>query len=85
MPETAYTQEFKTNVHMTWNVGSKDKSYKGDGKYSVIVGYDHYTATGFQTSLEVLPGVKHKRDGQFGGVMDAQIATHVPPPSVAKH
>jgi len=84
MPETAYTQEFKTNVHMTWNVGSKDKSYKGDGKYSVKAGYDHYTAAGFQTTLILVPGLKHDRDGQFGGVMDAQITEYVPPPSAVK-
>ena len=77
--EVSYTPAFKSNVHMNWNVGSKDSSYTGDGKYSVKVGYDHYTKAGFQTSLDLIPGLGHKRDGQFGAIMDAQIAKHVPP------
>jgi hypothetical protein len=84
MNETAYTPAFRSNVHMSWNVGSKDKSYKGDGKYSVKAGYDHYTAVGFQTSLEVIPGVNHDRDGQFGGVMDDQIARYFPTPHLRR-
>jgi hypothetical protein len=43
----------------------------------VKAGYDHYTSAGFRTSLDVLPGVDHNRDGEFGAVMDAQIAKHV--------
>jgi hypothetical protein len=81
MPQVAYTAAFKTNVHMNWNVGSKDSSYTGDGSYGVKAGYDYYTGAGFQTSLDVVPGLSHDRDGQFGAVMDAQIAKHVPPPA----
>jgi poly(3-hydroxybutyrate) depolymerase len=79
MSEVAYSPAFKTNVHMNWNVGNRDSSYTGDGKYSVKAGYDHYTAAGFKTSLDVIPGLSHDRDGQFGSVMDAQITKHVPP------
>jgi hypothetical protein len=79
MPETLYTPSFKASVHMNWNVGSKDPSYDKDGKYSVKVGYDHYTQAGFKTSLDIVPGLGHDRDGTFGGVMDAQITKHVPP------
>jgi len=78
MTEVAYTPSFKSNVQINWNVGSKDPSYTRDGKYSVKVGYDHYTSARFQTSLDLIPGLKHERDGQFGAVMDAQIAKHVP-------
>ena len=77
MPEVSYTPAFKSNVHINWNVGRQRFSYTGDGKYSVKAGYDHYTSAGFQTSLDVLPGVSHDRDGQFGAVMDAQIAKHI--------
>lgn len=78
-PEVAYTPSFKSSVHMNWNVGSKDRSYTGDGKYSVKAGYDHYTRAGFKTSLDIIPGLSHDRDGTFGSVMDAQITKHVPP------
>lgn len=79
MTEVAYTPSFIASVHMNWNVGSKDPSYDKDGKYSVKVGYDHYTKAGFKTSLDIVHGLGHERDGTFGGVMDAQIIKHVPP------
>lgn len=79
MPEGAYTSSFKSSVHMNWNVGSKDRSYTGDGKYSVKAGYDHYTSAGFKTSLDIVPGLSHDRDGMFGSVMNTQITKHVPP------
>ena len=78
MKEVAYTPAFKSAVHMNWNVGSKDPSYTGDGKYSVKPGYDYYTKAGFKTSLDLVPGLKHDRDGTFGGVMDAQISKYAP-------
>lgn len=78
MSEVAYSPAFKTNVHMNWNVGNRDSSYTGDGKYSVKAGYDHYTAAGFKTSLNLIPGKSHGRDGEFGGIMDAMITKYVP-------
>jgi hypothetical protein len=81
--EVSYTPAFKTNVHMNWNVGDRDSSYTSSGAYGVKAGYEHYTSAGFQTSLDVLPGVGHSRSGEFGAVMDAQIAKHVPPPTAA--
>ena len=84
MPEVGYTPSFRSNVHMNWNVGEKDDSYllndETEGPeqgYNVKAGYDHYTSAGFRTSLDVLRGVDHNRDGEFGAVMDAQIAKHV--------
>ncbi|MFZ0555132.1 MAG: hypothetical protein WAM26_07540 [Nitrososphaeraceae archaeon] len=84
MPEVGYTPSFRSNVHMNWNVGEKDDSYllndETEGPeqgYNVKAGYDHYTSAGFRTSLDVLPGVDHNRDGESGAVMDAQIAKHV--------
>jgi hypothetical protein len=79
MPEVAYAPSFKSSVHMNWNVGSKDPSYIRDGKYSVKAGYDHYTRAGFKTSLDIVRGLSHDRDGTFGSVMDTQITKHVPP------
>lgn len=76
--EVAYSPAFKSNVHMNWNVGTNDPSYTKDGNYSVKPGYDHYTKAGFKTSLDIVPGLAHERDGTFGAVMDAQIAKHVP-------
>jgi poly(3-hydroxybutyrate) depolymerase len=76
MPEVAYTSSFKSSVHMNWNVGSKDPSYTGDGKYSVKAGYNHYTSAGFKTSLDIVPGLSHDRDGTFGSIMDTQITKH---------
>lgn len=90
MPEVAYTPAFKQGVHMNWNVGEEDDSYllndETEGPeegYYAKAGYDHYTSAGFQTSLDVLPGVGHSRSGEFGAVMDAQIAKHVPSPTAA--
>ncbi len=70
---------FKKTVHMSWNVGSDDPSYTGDGQYGVRAGYDYYTSKGFDTSLTVVDGVDHDRDGQFGAIMDREITAHVPP------
>ncbi len=84
MLEVGYTPSFRSNVHMNWNVGEKDDSYllndesEGPGQgYNVKAGYDHYTRAGFRTSLDVIPGLDHDRDGQFGAVMDAQIVKHI--------
>jgi hypothetical protein len=79
MKEVVYTPAFKTNVHLNWNVGSKDSAYQKDGSYDAKSGYDYYTSKGFKTSLDLIPNLGHNRDGQFGAVMDAQIAKHVSP------
>ena len=81
--EVSYTPAFKSNVHINWNTGDQDSSYNSRGEFGVKAGYEHYTSAGFQTSLDVLPGVGHSRSGEFGAVMDAQIAKHVPPPTSA--
>ena len=85
MAETLYSPAFKTNVHINWNVGDKDDSYlindETEGPlqgYNAKAGYDHYTRLGFQTSLTLLPGVDHDRDGEFGGIMSAMISRYVP-------
>lgn len=83
MKEVGYTSTFKSNVHMAWNTGDQDEAYMGDGVYGVKAGYDYYTAAGFQTSLDVLPGVSHDRSGDFGPVMDAMITKYVPPATAA--
>lgn len=74
MDEVAYTAAFKSNVHMNWNVGDQDESLS-----DVKEGHQHYTQAGFQTSLDILPGVDHDRSQQFGTIMDAQITKHVIP------
>lgn len=74
MSEVAYTAAFKANVHMNWNVGDQDESLS-----DVKEGHQHYTQKGFQTSLDILPGVDHDRSQQFGTIMDAQITKHVIP------
>jgi hypothetical protein len=81
VPEVSYTPAFKSNVHINWNTGDQDSSYTSGGAFGVKAGYEHYTSAGFQTSLDVLPGVTHNRYGEFGAVMDAQIAKHVSPPT----
>jgi len=81
VPEVSYTPAFKSNVHINWNTGDQDSSYNSSGVFGVKAGYEHYTSAGFQTSLDVLPGVIHNRYGEFGAVMDAQIAKHVSPPT----
>jgi hypothetical protein len=78
MTEVSYNPAFKSNVHLNWNVGSSDEAYQNDGAYDAKSGYDYYTAAGFQTSLDLINGQGHDRDGQFGAVMDAQILEHVP-------
>ncbi len=83
MNEVSYSSTFKSNVHMAWNTGDQDEAYTGGGSYGVKGGYDHYTSAGFQTSLEVLPGVSHDRSGDFGPVMDAMISKYVPPATTA--
>jgi len=86
MAEVAYTPAFKSNVHMNWNVGQKDDAYlindetEGPAQgYNAKAGYDHYTRAGFKTSINVIPNADHDRDGEFGGIMDAQISSHVAP------
>ncbi len=77
----AYTPSFKSNVQMNWNVGDQDGAYTNDGEYDVQSGHNYYTSHGFQTSLDVIPGVGHNRSGKFGAIVDAQIAKHIPPPT----
>lgn len=79
MTEVTYDASFKSNVHLNWNVGDEDNAYQNDGSYDVQSGYDHYTADGFQTSLDVIPNQGHDRDGDFGSIMEDQITEHVPP------
>jgi hypothetical protein len=81
MKEVSYSQSFESNVHLNWNVGSKDSAYQNDGEYDAKSGYDYYTSKGFQTSFDLITGLGHDRDGQFGLIMDAQIVKHVLPPS----
>jgi hypothetical protein len=81
--EVPYTPAFKSNLHINWNTGDRDSSYNSTGEFGVEAGYEHYTNAGFQTSFDVLPGVGHSRSGEFGAIMDAQIAKHVPPPTAA--
>ena len=76
MDEAAYTAEFKANVHMNWNEGDQDGSLP-----DVQEGYQYYTDKGFDTSLDLLPGVGHSRSGQFGLIMDAMISAYVIPAS----
>jgi hypothetical protein len=78
MTEVSYTAAFKSKVHMNWNVGDADDAYQNDGSFDAKSGFDYYTAAGFVTSLDLLPGKGHDRDGEFGAVMDAQILEHVP-------
>lgn len=84
MQEVAYTPDFKSNVHINWNVGSKDDSWAKDdptegdkGNYNGKAGYDYYTKIGFQTSVDIVKGLDHDRD-DFGSVMDAQISKYIP-------
>lgn len=84
MSETFYSPAFKANVHMNWNVGQQDDSWlindetEGPAQgYNGKAGYDHYTRAGFQTSVNIIPGLDHDRD-DFGSVMSAQISRHVP-------
>lgn len=70
--------KFRNAVHMSWDVGSKDESYTdGSSPYGVKAGYRFYTKKGFSTSLRVVPGLGHERDGQFGKIMDREIRAHV--------
>src|SRR5262245_43430512 len=89
MTPVTFTAGFKANVHMNWNVGQNDPSWlvddptEGPGTgYNGKAGYDYYTANGFLTSSDIIPGTDHFRDGDFGSIMDAQIIEHVPPSTV---
>jgi hypothetical protein len=75
--EVVYTASFKANVHMNWNTGDNDAGCPYTAEWSTTGGYNYYKSAGFQTSLDVLPGVTHDRSGDFGGIMDAQIQEHV--------
>jgi peptidoglycan hydrolase-like protein with peptidoglycan-binding domain len=77
MTQVAYTAAFKANVHLNWNTGDLDPSYTTTSAYGVKAGYNSYTAAGFMTSIDVVPGVDHDRSGKFGSIMDAQITEHV--------
>ena len=77
MTETTYTSAFKSKVHMNWNTGDQDYAYTTTSSYGVKAGYNAFTNNGFQTSLDVIPGLGHNRSGQFGDVMSAQIAEHI--------
>jgi hypothetical protein len=81
MKEVSYTQSFKSNVHLNWNVGDRDNAYQNSGKHGAKAGYDYYTAQGFKTSFDLITGQGHGRNGQFGLIMDTQIVKHVPPPT----
>jgi poly(3-hydroxybutyrate) depolymerase len=75
---TNFPPAFKAAVPFVWDVGSNDPAYTGSGQYGVKAGYDWYTANGFTTELNVVPGGTHSRSGQFGPVMDREIQQHVP-------
>lgn len=77
MTQVNYTADFKSKVHMNWNVGSRDSAYTTSSSYGVKAGYNYYTNNGFSTSLKVIDGLGHSRSGQFGGIMNEQIKTHL--------
>lgn len=77
MTEVAYDSNFKSKVHMNWNVGANDPAYTNDGSYDAKSGYDAYTSKSFATSIDVISGLGHNRS-DFGKVMEAQIKEHVP-------
>lgn len=77
MSEINYDANFKSRIHMNWNVGSRDSAYTTNGSYGVKAGYNHYTNKAFATSLHVIDGMGHSRN-DFGKVMEAQIKQHVP-------
>lgn len=68
---------FKAGLHITWDVGTRDPSYKNDGNYGVSAGHAWYTSRGWETSLVLVSGEDHDRDGQFGLVMEREIRTNL--------
>jgi len=85
MTEVVYDPAFKTNVHLHWDTGVNDPSWLEDdptegpipGGFNGKAGFDYYSAHGFQTSFVLIAGTDHDRDGEFGGIMDAQINSHL--------
>lgn len=67
--------QFKANVRMVWDVGGADTSALSAARS----GEAWYRSQGFTTELNVVPGLGHGRAGQFGGLMDTYITSHVRP------
>lgn len=74
---TPISAAFKSAVHLNWNIGSEDAAYTTSHRDGVKRGLDWYADKGFDTSLDVAPGVDHGRSGQFGKIVEAQIVEHL--------
>lgn len=72
------TPAYRAAVHGHWDTGTADPAYS-TASWGAIGGYNWYTSNGFNTSYNWPPGVDHARDGEFAGIMDAQITAHVRP------
>lgn len=80
-----FTAAFKAAVPFVWDVGDRDSSYTTTSQYGVKAGEAWYRNNGFTTELNVVAGLGHARDGQFGAVMEREIIQHItgggtPPP-----
>jgi len=72
-----FTAAYKANVVGHWNTGTSDAAYT-TSSWGAIGGHNWYKANGFTTTAKWPAGVGHGRSGEFAGIMDAQIAAHVP-------
>ncbi len=72
-----FTSEYRANVVGHWNTGTSDSAYT-TASWGARGGHDWYAGNGFATTSEWPAGVGHGRSGEFAGIMDAQIAAHVP-------
>lgn len=68
-----WTQTFKENVNVFWNVGDKDPAWRGAGRYDADSGYQWYRNAGFQTKITVVPNTTHNRSRQFGLIVENAI------------
>lgn len=71
----SFTDAFKRDVVVSWDVGSADTSALNAARG----GEAWYRSQGFTTQLNVVQGEGHSRSGQFGAVVEREIREHVRP------
>ncbi|QIK71312.1 hypothetical protein G7070_02205 [Propioniciclava coleopterorum] len=80
----AFPDALKPRFPMHWYTGARDDGRRSDDGYDALgdevhgakAGVAYYSAAGFPTTYEWVPGLGHDLDDRFGGVLAQQLDLH---------
>ena len=74
---THFSEAYTGNTVVSFDTGTADSAYS-TAAWGARGGHDWYTDAGFVTDAHWPSGVGHSRSGEFAGIVDREVAQHVP-------